>query len=116
MEEVNRPEGCRFWEAEDVVDWVKANVPDKDAPDGSEAAVLWWKACIDADSLRDLNARELAQFCLDGMSPTTIQDVTDELQAPHLDEPYWWTVEEFDNDVEDKLRDHFGLPKREGAE
>lgn len=101
----------KFWTADDVVEWIKANVPDKDAPDGSEAAALWWKACRDSELIDDMNSRERAEMFLDGVQATSLDHITEDIQNRYEDEGY--TVEEMDEQWEEALRDFFHTLKGE---
>lgn len=74
---MDRPEGCRFWVAEDVVDWIKLHVPDdKLGSPSSEEAAVWWLAVQNAGAISDMNRRELAEMLVDGLTPLDIDDVT----------------------------------------
>lgn len=110
--ESERPEGCKYWTHKDVEIWISIHVDLNEAnQETPEAAALWWKACMDAESLRDLNGREMAQFCLDGMEPTSLNDITEEIQARHEDAEE--TVAEIDEMWENELHDFFHTLKGE---
>lgn len=109
--ESNRPAGCRFWTAKDVMVWIEAHVdPGKVGEDTPEESARWWKANVDAESYSEMSSRDLAEFCLNGMTPNTLDDVTDEVQAPHLGETVETTTD-LDDYVESQLRKFFGVDR-----
>lgn len=76
----DRPNGRRFWDCDDVVEWIKVNVPDEDAPDGSEAAAVWWCCYRWTEALVDDTVKHIAQLLMDGVGPFYPDDVTQMVQ------------------------------------
>lgn len=87
---LKRPEGVRFWHWSDVTRLIAANVPlaklQSDGHKSDKDAARWWKAVQDTEGYRDMNTRELAGVLFDGLKPTRLIDVTEELQQRH---GYW---------------------------
>jgi hypothetical protein len=81
-----RPNGCRFWNADDVMRWIEENIDYEIlGHNSSEKAALWWVAQYSADLVRDLNQRELMNLCIDGMKPITRDDIDAHLQSAWVD-------------------------------
>lgn len=103
-----RPEGVRFWVAGDVVAWIAANADWASAGhDSPEEAAIWWLSVYLAeDFFSDLSGRERAEILRDGVSPVTLDDISEHLQDMHdhtnpNPEP---THAEVDADIEQDLK------------
>ena len=109
---MDRPAGCRFWEAKDVVKWIKTNVPkDQLGSENSSAAAMWFCAVQRAEGFSDFRLKDFAHMLIDGYPALEMSDLTYDLQAPYEDEPEL-VPEVEDAKFEDSLREFFGLKKK----
>lgn len=98
----------RFWTAEDVVDWIKANVPDDRLhTEGSEEAAIWWCCYRHTEALVDDTIRHVAQALRDGVGPFYASDVTLMVQDWFDDEGNSGDSPGIDEAIEADLRKFF---------
>lgn len=92
-----------------VANWIEANVPasQRETHKTAEAAAIWWLACQQAESYREMSMRELSQMLVDGLPALTLDDVTEELTARRVDAG----VDELnpDTEIEADLRGFWGI-------
>lgn len=100
----HRPEGCKYWLASDMIDWLKANTKLEDP----EYAAKWWLGCSWAESIADMNARERTELAVDGQAPMTLDDITEFIQSEYEDGgrlSTGWSISEIDAAFENEWRE-----------
>lgn len=108
--EDKRPVGCRFWLADDVANWIAIHVEFRQIGyESSLDAARWWRShqvAIDINECYKL--QDFMELVHDGLPAMTDDDVSDELQAPHLnDSPE--QVQVLDEYIEEELSNFFDV-------
>jgi len=92
--------------AKDVLAWLDRHPASVDDKQSSLQRALWWVAVSDAETLRDLSARELAEWLLEGSKPLDEDSLTEHVTS-YFDDPDAPTDEEAE-EVESQLQGFFG--------
>lgn len=71
-----RPEGVKYWTADDMVGWLKTHTKLTDP----EYAARWWLGCMWVEGFNDMNGRERIELIVDGSNAIDLNDVTEYLQ------------------------------------